>query len=197
MRLYPLRNVFEMQFIKVSVTFELVAVASCLLLQSICLFKFYRISTSPDFYGCSACLVPINRLSHYKKTVNSVIKLKCVWPQCQFETHCQNYLKKHYLIHSKVKKFKCDFENCNKVFNRKDALKLHKFVHSVEKSFTCDWNQCGLKFKPRDTLNKHKNYAHLKTKIFECSFDGCHKRLNRRDYLKSLTRSFRRETISL
>ncbi len=86
MKLCPLRNAFEMQFIKVGVTFKPVDVVSCLLLQSIYLFKYFQISPSPDFYGRSACLVSINQNAYqlFDWFLQILYKVKSKHKICEF-----------------------------------------------------------------------------------------------------------------
>jgi hypothetical protein len=116
-----------------------------------------------DYKGCDKsynykCYLKRHNLIH------SSIKMKCVWPQCKYETSIDRYLKVHTLIHSEEKNFKCDFKNCNKTFKQKCCLKSHKLIHSNEKKFICDWNQCDKKFKQKSGLIQHKNAVHLKLK---------------------------------
>jgi uncharacterized Zn-finger protein len=107
----------------------------------------------------------LNILKRYK-SIHSSIKMKCVWPQCKYDTSLDRYLKNHTLIRSEEKNFKCDFENCNKMFKQKCSVNSHKLFHSNEKKFMRDWNQCDTKFKQKSGLRQHKNAVHLKLKKF-------------------------------
>ncbi|XP_059176964.1 zinc finger protein 12-like [Physella acuta] len=106
-------------------------------------------------------------------------KEPCVCDICGKVYSHERLLKKHYVVHSKVKPYLCDI--CGKSYASISYLNDHYRGHSnsIKKQHTCE--QCGLGFLHRHALYRHR-FVHLKENTFKCV--ECDKSFSAPTYLK-------------
>ncbi|XP_050072447.1 zinc finger protein 708-like [Anopheles maculipalpis] len=68
----------------------------------------------------------------------------------------QYFLRRHQLVHSKLKPFQCD--KCLKSFAQKNNLVKHMLVHLRVKNFQC--SLCPMKFVQKENLQAHVKNIH-------------------------------------
>ena len=102
-------------------------------------------------------------LSHEQicKTCSRLVKYRCGTCGKLFSSIA--YLKRHDVVHSKVRKFDCGL--CDKSFKRRDHLNRHVVEHSDLRRFTCDI--CDHSFKRKDDCVRHME-RHLGIKNYKC-----------------------------
>lgn len=76
-------------------------------------------------------------------------KLFCIYCDKLFTR--SNNLKKHYMIHLKVRPFVCRY--CKKTFNKGWNLKQHLISHSTRRNYQC--HICSKEFKLMHHLKRH------------------------------------------
>ena len=85
---------------------------------------------------------------------------KCDMKECQKLFSSKFSLKRHYLIHLKVKPHKCSHANCTKAFSLPQYLEEHEYTHTRQKPFICNIGQCKETFRQRGKLSIHKKIMH-------------------------------------
>ncbi len=133
-------------------------------------------------YKCQVCkegfrskmLLAKHREIHSEKNGEQ----KC--PECNKQCRTQWNLRRHLLIHKKIKKHKCTEPNCEASYGIKLKLDQHKAeAHTVGQTYTCP--TCNLSYKSKTTLKYHM-MEHGESKDFVCNF--CNKSFSRPDALR-------------
>jgi hypothetical protein len=68
------------------------------------------------------------------RIVDDVKSFICPHPGCKMELPSMSRIKRHYIVHTKLKPFKCLNVNCGKKFSRKDNMLQHFRIHCEHKS---------------------------------------------------------------
>lgn len=63
------------------------------------------------------------------KSKNGAKAYTCPYEGCGMELPTLSRIKRHYIVHTKLKPFKCLNKNCNKRFSRKDNMLQHYKIH--------------------------------------------------------------------
>lgn len=78
----------------------------------------------------------------------------CDYSGCEKVFPTRFSLKRHTLIHSKIKKHECKF--CQKKFALIQYLQEHEYTHTGERPYVCGVGSCTKSFRQRAKLSLHK-----------------------------------------
>ncbi|KMV66117.1 hypothetical protein M970_050590 [Encephalitozoon cuniculi EcunIII-L] len=63
------------------------------------------------------------------KSKNGAKSYACPYEGCTMELPTLSRIKRHYIVHTKLRPFKCLNKDCNKRFSRKDNMLQHYKIH--------------------------------------------------------------------
>jgi uncharacterized Zn-finger protein len=115
-------------------------------------------------------------LNRHNSTVHKTERLKCLWPECQFETKYKKNLIQHKeRLHTKVgqKRFGCEI--CGQKFNTNGIRVQHIRAFHLGIRYKCDFNECKFETNQRFRLKRHK-LIHSGIKKCLCEWPGCESR---------------------
>ena len=127
-----------------------------------------------DYPGCSAKYKYQSFLNSHKRTVHSLVKVKC--NQCNKVFKHQLSLNAHKITHSE-QLFACNWPDCQFQSKHKKYIKRHQKNHRQPESiYVCDWPECGKTFKRKECLMSHIK-THTRTEVsdkkYSCKWPGC------------------------
>ena len=93
-------------------------------------------------------------INHKGITEKNGIYLKCKFPGCEKTFRSNFSMRRHYLVHTKIKTFECD--QCGKKFALFQYLKEHLYIHGNKKPLVCGINGCKAKFRQSGKLSFHR-----------------------------------------
>ncbi|KAJ8719446.1 hypothetical protein PYW08_011621 [Mythimna loreyi] len=127
--------------------------------------------TPLDILQCAHCRLTFTKqrsLSmHMRKHRNVKTKKEFICDTCGKTFTMKHLLKRHVVMHSKVKPHKC--EKCSKTYARRDQLISHMYSHKEHKPYVCEY--CKKSFSQMCSLKDHLR-THTGETPFLCSECG-------------------------